>query len=74
MLFWPYRPAQLIDDTIGYVSDHVVLLSVLCEGFGPTAAAGSLFGNKTAAGGLGTGLGASFGAGMNRTDDTSRAQ
>uniref|UniRef100_A0A673ZEC2 Nuclear pore complex protein Nup98-Nup96 n=1 Tax=Salmo trutta TaxID=8032 RepID=A0A673ZEC2_SALTR len=31
-------------------------------GFGPTAAAGSLFGNKTAAGGLGTGLGASFGA------------
>uniref|UniRef100_A0A4W5NGM8 Nuclear pore complex protein Nup98-Nup96 n=1 Tax=Hucho hucho TaxID=62062 RepID=A0A4W5NGM8_9TELE len=31
-------------------------------GFGPTAAGGSLFGNKTAAGGLGTGLGASFGA------------
>uniref|UniRef100_A0A674BPF4 Nuclear pore complex protein Nup98-Nup96 n=1 Tax=Salmo trutta TaxID=8032 RepID=A0A674BPF4_SALTR len=34
-------------------------------GFGPTAAGGSLFGNKTAAGGLGTGLGAGFGAGMN---------
>uniref|UniRef100_A0A674BN26 Nuclear pore complex protein Nup98-Nup96 n=1 Tax=Salmo trutta TaxID=8032 RepID=A0A674BN26_SALTR len=31
-------------------------------GFGPTAAGGSLFGNKTAAGGLGTGLGAGFGA------------
>uniref|UniRef100_A0A8C7S1T6 Nuclear pore complex protein Nup98-Nup96 n=1 Tax=Oncorhynchus mykiss TaxID=8022 RepID=A0A8C7S1T6_ONCMY len=54
--------ALLIDDSIGYVSDHVVILSVLCEGFGPTAAGGSLFGNKTAAGGLGTGLGASFGA------------
>ncbi|XP_055728255.1 nuclear pore complex protein Nup98-Nup96-like isoform X1 [Salvelinus fontinalis] len=31
-------------------------------GFGPTAAGGSLFGNKAAAGGLGTGLGAGFGA------------
>ncbi|XP_045080240.1 nuclear pore complex protein Nup98-Nup96-like isoform X4 [Coregonus clupeaformis] len=31
-------------------------------GFGPTAAGGSLFGNKTAAGGLGSGLGAGFGA------------
>ncbi|XP_019903834.2 nuclear pore complex protein Nup98-Nup96 isoform X2 [Esox lucius] len=31
-------------------------------GFGPTAAGGGLFGNKTAAGGLGTGLGAGFGA------------
>uniref|UniRef100_A0A674BPD2 Nuclear pore complex protein Nup98-Nup96 n=1 Tax=Salmo trutta TaxID=8032 RepID=A0A674BPD2_SALTR len=46
----------LIDST----ADHVI--SVLCEGFGPTAAGGSLFGNKTAAGGLGTGLGAGFGA------------
>uniref|UniRef100_A0A8C7JX49 Nuclear pore complex protein Nup98-Nup96 n=1 Tax=Oncorhynchus kisutch TaxID=8019 RepID=A0A8C7JX49_ONCKI len=33
-------------------------------GFGPTAAGGSLFGNKTAAGGLGTGLGAGFGAAL----------
>uniref|UniRef100_A0A4W5LLK8 Nuclear pore complex protein Nup98-Nup96 n=1 Tax=Hucho hucho TaxID=62062 RepID=A0A4W5LLK8_9TELE len=48
----------LIDST----TDRVI--SVLCEGFGPTAAGGSLFGNKTAAGGLGTGLGAGFGAGM----------
>uniref|UniRef100_A0A8C7JVH7 Nuclear pore complex protein Nup98-Nup96 n=1 Tax=Oncorhynchus kisutch TaxID=8019 RepID=A0A8C7JVH7_ONCKI len=48
------------DNRIGYLSDRV--FSVLCEGFGPTAAGGSLFGNKTAAGGLGTGLGAGFGA------------
>ncbi|KAL0994355.1 hypothetical protein UPYG_G00121060 [Umbra pygmaea] len=31
-------------------------------GFGPTNTGGSLFGNKTTAGGLGTGLGAGFGA------------
>lgn len=38
-------------------------LTVVAEGFGNNTAGGSLFGNKPATGGLGTGLGTTFGTG-----------
>lgn len=38
-------------------------------GFGASTAGGSLFGNKPATGGLGTGLGTSFGAGTDGNEE-----
>lgn len=41
----------------------LTVLTFVAKGFGTTTAGGSLFGNKPATGGLGTGLGTTFGTG-----------